>query len=85
MSALTNVAFSDGFFEAQNKLPSNIQSKVNQTILKLMANSEQSGLNVEKLKVCKDDSFHSARVDQAYRTLCCCFGWIIMTMHISGH
>jgi mRNA-degrading endonuclease RelE of RelBE toxin-antitoxin system len=85
MSALTNVAFSDGFFEAQNKLPSNIQSKVNQTILKLMANSEQSGLNVEKLKVCKDDSFHSARVDQAYRIIFSAQGNVMLLLWVDHH
>ncbi len=85
MSALTNVAFSDGFFTALNKLPSNIQSKVNQTTLKLMANSEQPGLNIEKLKVCKDDSFHSARVDQTYRIIFSAQGNVMLLLWVDHH
>lgn len=85
MNMNSQVAFSDGFFEAQKKLPSNILSKVNQTILKLMTSPDQSGLNVEKLKMCKDDSFHSARVDQAYRIIFSAQGNVMLLLWVDHH
>lgn len=85
MSANTRVAFSDWYIEALNKLPSAIQARANQAVLKLMTNPDQSGLNIEKLKVCKDDSFHSARVDQTYRIIYSAQGNVMLLLWVDHH
>lgn len=85
MTSNVSVAFSDGFFEAQNKLPSNIQSKINQTVLKLMGNPDHPSLNLEKLKVCKDDSFRSIRVDNTYRIILSSQGAVLLLLWVDHH
>lgn len=65
----TRIGFSDAFFGALTKLPSNIQAKVNNLILKFQTNPKSSGLNYEKLTGTKDKNMRSIRVDQAYRII----------------
>ena len=85
MSAELKVAFSDWYFNALTKLQPNTQAKVNQSIMKLMANPDLPGLNLEKLKVCKDDSFRSLRVDQAYRVILSAQGNILLLLWVDHH
>lgn len=85
MSAELKVAFSDWYFNALTKLQPNTQAKVNQMIMKLMANPDLPGLNLEKLKVCKDDSFRSLRVDQAYRVILSAQGNILLLLWVDHH
>ena len=63
------IGFSDAFFGALTKLPSNIQAKVNNLILKFQTNPKSTGLNYEKLTGTKDKNMRSIRVDQAYRII----------------
>lgn len=65
----TRIGFSDAFFGALTNLPSNIQAKVNNLILKFQTNSKSPGLNYEKLTGTKDKNMRSIRVDQAYRII----------------
>jgi superfamily I DNA/RNA helicase/mRNA-degrading endonuclease RelE of RelBE toxin-antitoxin system len=79
------VAFSDGYFSALNKLQPVIQSKVNQMIMKLMSNPDLPGLNLEKLKVVKDNSFRSIRVDQAYRVILSAQSNVLLLLWVDHH
>ena len=63
------IGFSDAFFGALTQLPSNIQAKVNNLILKFQTNPKSSGLNYEKLTGTKDKNMRSVRVDQTYRII----------------
>jgi len=54
-------------------------------ILLAVANSDQPGLGVEKLKMCKDGSFHSARVDQAYRIIFSAQGDVMLLLWVDHH
>lgn len=65
----SKVAFSDTYFSSINKMPSNIQAKVNQLVLKFQTNPSSKGLNFEKLNAVKDGNLRSLRVDQAYRVI----------------
>jgi len=65
------VAFADGYFEALIRLTPNEQNLANQTVLKLQNDHSQSGLNYEKLSVCKDGSMRSARVNRDVRIILC--------------
>jgi mRNA-degrading endonuclease RelE of RelBE toxin-antitoxin system len=85
MSAEVKVAFSDWYFNALNKLQPNIQAKVNQMVMKLMSNPDLPGLNLEKLRVVKDDSFRSIRVDQAYRVILSAQGNILLLLWVDHH
>lgn len=79
------VAFSDGYFGALTKLQPVIQSKVNQMIMKLMSNPDLPGLNLEKLKIVKDDSFRSIRVDQAYRVILSAQANVLLLLWVDHH
>ena len=46
MKTNLKLAFSDGYFTSLNKLPSNIQAKVNQQIMKFMVNPSLPGFNL---------------------------------------
>tara|TARA_R110002072_G_scaffold211501_4_gene369086 strand:- start:8715 stop:10838 length:2124 start_codon:yes stop_codon:yes gene_type:complete len=65
------VAFADGYFEALIKLTPNEQNLANQAVLKLQNDHGQSGLNYEKLSVCKDGSMRSVRVNRDVRIILC--------------
>lgn len=63
------VAFSNLYMEALTKLEGNVQSKVNQAVLKLMSNPDLPGLNREKIHQAKDPSIQSIRVNDTYRII----------------
>ncbi|HQT01969.1 MAG: DNA helicase [Thiotrichales bacterium 34-46-19] len=63
------VAFSNLYMEALNQLEGNVQSKVNQAVLKLMSNPDLPGLNREKIHQAKDPSIQSIRVNDTYRII----------------
>jgi superfamily I DNA/RNA helicase/mRNA-degrading endonuclease RelE of RelBE toxin-antitoxin system len=65
----TNIALSDTFFSALNKLDPNIQAKVNQLVLKFQKNPKSPGLNFEKINAARDGKMRSLRVDQAFRVI----------------
>src|SRR5690606_9022739 len=85
MKTTLKLAFSDGYFTSLNKLPSNIQAKVNQQIMKFMVNPSLPGFNLEKLNVVKDDSFRSLRVDQTYRIIVAEQGNILLLLWVDHH
>lgn len=85
MKTNLKLAFSDGYFASLNKLPSNIQAKVNQQIMKFMVNPSLPGFNLEKLQVVKDDSFRSLRVDQIYRIIVSEQGNILLLLWVDHH
>ncbi|MDI3239035.1 UvrD-helicase domain-containing protein [Acinetobacter ursingii] len=85
MKTNLKLAFSDGYFASLNKLPSNIQAKVNQQIMKFMVNPSLPGFNLEKLQVVKDDSFRSLRVDQTYRIIVSEQGNILLLLWVDHH
>ncbi len=85
MKTNLKLAFSDGYFASMNKLPSNIQAKVNQQIMKFMVNPSLPGFNLEKLQVVKDDSFRSLRVDQTYRIIVSEQGNILLLLWVDHH
>ncbi len=66
---LNRIAFADTFFNATNKLPANIQSKVTKLVLQFQGNINNNGLNFEKLQGLKDKNMRSIRVDQTYRVI----------------
>ena len=55
--------------EALTKLEGNVQSKVNQAVLKLMSNPDLPGLNREKIHQARDPNIQSIRVNDTYRII----------------
>lgn len=55
--------------EQVNTLPSGIRKKVSQFLEKFLKNSKSAGIHLEPIKVFKDQSLKSARIDQTYRAI----------------
>lgn len=84
MNAGPRLVFSKSLLDSINRLAPTIQSRVNQQLLKLMANPDLRGFNLEKLQV-KDNSFHSIRVDDNYRIILSVQGPIMLLLWVDKH
>jgi len=61
------VAISDDFLNSLVRLPSQIQAKVMNFVLKFRANPTLPGINYEKINSAKDSKLRSVRIDDTYR------------------
>ena len=64
-----SLAISVGFLDQLNTLPPKARKRVNEFLVKFMAEPESPGINYELVKGSHHNSLHSARVDDDYRAI----------------
>jgi hypothetical protein len=61
------IAVSQEFFTAYSRIPQKQQTKVMQFVNKFRTDPTGTGINYEKIQVCKDQNLRSVRIDDTYR------------------